>query len=158
MRRREVFPILAAAATAPLGLDASVPAGYKPRALTQAEYDLVTVLANLILPADETSVGAGDAGTAFYIDTVLFRTGDSNRAGFKAGLQPLLGLDKNALDAAIGKLAEDERKPGSFFSRLKLMTIDAYCMSPEGRTFLRYSGDTAIGQFKGCDHPEHQRP
>ena len=155
MNRREVFPILGAVTA--LGLDAAAPAKNKPRALTQAEYDLVTVLANLILPADETSVGAGDAGAAFYVDTLLFRAGESSRSGFKAGLQPLLGLDRNALDAALANLAEGERKPGSFFARLKLMTIDAYCMSPEGRKFLRYSGDTAIGEFKGCDHPEHQR-
>jgi hypothetical protein len=154
MNRREVFPILGAVT---LGLHAAAPAKYKPRALTQAEYDLVTVLANLILPADETSAGAGDAGTAFYVDTFLFRTADSNRSGFKTGLQPLLGLDRDALDVALAKLAEDESKSGSFFSRLKLMTIDAYCMSPEGRKFLRYSGDSVIGEFKGCNHPEHQR-
>jgi len=155
MNRREVFPILGAVTA--LGLDAAAPAKYKPRALTQAEYDLVTVLANLILPADDTSVGAGEAGTAFYIDTLLFHAAESSRSGFKAGLKPLLGLDPNAVEAALANLAEDERKPGSFFVRLKLMTIDAYCLSPEGRKFLRNSGDTAMGEFKGCDHSEHQR-
>ena len=152
MKRREVFPILGAAAA--LELDAAVPAGYKPRALTQAEYDLITAVANLILPADETSTGAGDAGTAFYVDTLLFHGNVAGRAAFQVGLAPLLSASN--LDAATGKLAEDERKPGSFFVRLKQLTMDAYCLSPEGRKYLRYSGDTAIEQFKGCDHPEHR--
>ena len=63
----------------------------------------------------------------------------------------------NALESAMAKMVKDERKPGSFFARLKLMTIDAYCLSPEGRKFLRSSGAPEMGEFKGCDHPEHQR-
>jgi Gluconate 2-dehydrogenase subunit 3 len=152
MKRREVFPILGAAAA--LELDGAAPAGYQPRALSQPEYDLMTAIANLILPADEVSKGAGDAGAAFYIDTLLFHGNEAGRTAFKTGLAPLLSATN--LDAALAKLAEDERKPGSFFLRLKLLTIDAYCLSPEGRQYLRYSGDTAIEQFKGCDHPEHR--
>jgi hypothetical protein len=159
MKRREIFPILGAAAMAAFSAEVSSPrpADYKPRVLSGAEYDLVTKLADMILPADELSAGAGEAGAAFYIDTLLVYTTPSKQNEFKTNLKPLLNLDGPVLDAALAKMAEDERNPRSFFVLLKLMIMDAYCMSPEGRRYLRYSGDTAMAQFKGCDHPEHKR-
>lgn len=152
MNRRDLFPILTAAA-----LPAAEPAGYQPRALTPAEYALVKQLANLILPADATSAGAGDAGAAFFIDTLLHHATAAARDEFRGQLKPLLGLTAAEMDAALARLAQDELKPNSFFARLKTLTIDAYCLTPEGRQFLRYTGDRAIEHFEGCGHPEHLR-
>lgn len=160
MNRRDVFPILgvAASATAPTtaaAAAAAVPAGYQPRALTAREYEAVTALANLILPADETSAGAGDAGAAFYIDTILFHAPKASRDEFRTGLQPLAALrSAKSMDQALAKLAGAN---DPFFRRLKLMVIDAYCLSPEARKFLRYTGDAAVDHFRGCDHPEHRK-
>ncbi len=154
MNRREVFPILGGAATA----FAAPPADYQPRALNPDEYALVTRLANLILPADSTSAGAGDAGVAYVIDTLLRYGPSPNRDEFRAGLALLAGLAGSALDSSLARLAVDESKPGAFFGRLKSMVVDAYCLTAEGRKYLKYTGDSAIEEFKGCDHPEHHRP
>ncbi len=153
MNRREVFQILGGAATA----YAAPPADYKPRALSSDEYALVTRVANLILPADASSAGAGDAGAAFFIDTLLHHAASASRDEFRAGLAPMAGLSGPALDLALAKLAADESRPGAFFTRLKSMVIDAYCLTPEGSKYLKYNGDRAIDEFTGCNHPEHQR-
>ncbi len=151
MNRRELFPILgSAAAIAGIAADGK----YQPRALSGAEYQTVTMLANLILPADEVSAGAGDAGAAFYIDTILFHSPAASKAQFRAGLKPLVGKDPAPLDR---KLAALDAANDPFFRRLKFMVVDAYCLSPEARKFLRYSGDSATEGFKGCDHPEHHK-
>jgi hypothetical protein len=156
MNRRDVFPILGvvAATSAPPAADAA-PTDYKPRALTTREYEAVTALANLILPADKTSAGAGDAGAALYIDTVLFHAPKASLEEFRTGLKPLAALrSKRAMDGALAKL---DAAKDPFFRRLKLMVIDAYCLSPEARKFLQYTGDSAVDGFPGCNHPEHQK-
>lgn len=150
MNRRDVFPILGAATAAAAS---AADAKYQPRFLTTGEYATVTALANLILPADETSAGAGDAGAAFYIDTMLLYASKSSQVEFRDGLKPLVGKDAPVLDRA---LASMDAADDGFFRRLKLMVVDAYCLSPEARKFLQYKGDSAVEGFRGCDHPEHR--
>ena len=147
MNRRELFPILGAAVSA---LEA---AEYKPRLLSEREYAMVTSLANIILPADDISKGAGDAGAAFFIDTLLFHASQPSQEQFRNGLKPFLGLDVKAQDHM---LAELESAKSPFFDRLRNLVIDAYTLTPEVRAFLRYNGDRAIQEFTGCDHPEHK--
>jgi hypothetical protein len=149
MNRRDVFPILGAAVSV-----SAADSDYKARWLTAQEYAAVKTLANLILPADETSAGAGDAGAGFYIDTVLLHASKSSQVEFREGLKPLVGKDSPALDRA---LAEMDARGDAFFRRLKLMVVDAYCLSPEARKFLQYKGDSAVDGFRGCDHPEHRK-
>jgi len=50
-------------------------ASYKPRVFTAREYQLLDLLCDAILPADAESGGAHDAGVAFYLDTVVFHSG-----------------------------------------------------------------------------------
>jgi len=155
MNRRDVFPILGVVAAASAPSAEAAPAVYKPRALTAREYETVTALANLILPADPASAGAGDAGAAFYIDTILFHAPKASLEEFRAGLKPLAALrSTKARDSALAKL---DAANDPFFRRLKLMVIDAYCLSPEARKFLHYTGDSAVDGFPGCNHPEHQK-
>ncbi len=151
MNRRDVFPILGAATAAAAS---AADTNYKPRLLTADEYATVKTLANLILPADETSAGAGDAGAAFYVDTMLLHASKSSQAEFRDGLKPLVGKNALALDRA---LAAMDARGDAFFRRLKLMVVDAYCLSPEARKFLQYKGDSAVEGFRGCDHPEHRK-
>jgi hypothetical protein len=44
-----------------------------------------------------------------------------------------------------------------FFAPLKRMTIDGYYTSKIGiHEDLEYKGNTALSEFPGCTHPEHQ--
>ena len=79
VERRSLIQILGAGlATSRTGIGqhpeharAVAAANYVPRALTPAEYRVVDILAEIILPTDEKSPGAHDAGVARYIDIVL---------------------------------------------------------------------------------------
>ena len=150
MNRREIFPILGLGA---MSFEAAA-AEYKPRVFTAAEYATLTAAANLILPADSRSKGAGDAGAAFFIDTLLFHSPEASRKQFRERMQPLTGKSGKALDRGLARMSAAK---DPFFERMKLMVVDAYCLSEDGKKYLLYTGDGAIEEFKGCDHPEHLR-
>ncbi|HKX00833.1 MAG TPA: gluconate 2-dehydrogenase subunit 3 family protein [Bryobacteraceae bacterium] len=45
-----------------------------------------------------------------------------------------------------------------FFPVLKQMSLDAFALSEIGmKEYLGYKGNTALQEFPGCAHPEHQR-
>lgn len=146
-------------------------ASYTPRALTAAEYRTVDQLVEVILPADETSPGAHDAGVARYIDIVLLY-GDkavlnSWQSGVKAvdgAAQETYGSSFHAIKpdqriAIVARMAANEANPTTqlerFFEPLKRLAIEAYYLSSAGKQSLGYKGDTAIARFVGCTHPEH---
>ena len=58
-------------------------------------------------------------------------------------------------------MARNEKAPSTelerWFELLKQMTVEAYVLSDAGMTqYLGYKGNTAIPEFRGCTHPEHQ--
>jgi hypothetical protein len=57
-------------------------------------------------------------------------------------------------------MAANESKPATpletFFSELKSIAIEAFYLSAAGRQSLGYKGNTAVVNFRGCTHPEHQ--
>jgi hypothetical protein len=72
-----------------------------------------------------------------------------------------LECDAQQQDAIVATMAGNEQKPTTdlerFFGTLKRMTIDGYYTSKVGiHQELQYQGNTAISEFPGCTHPEHQ--
>jgi hypothetical protein len=58
-------------------------------------------------------------------------------------------------------MARNEKDPSTelerFFPILKQLTVEAYSLSDVGMTqHFGYRGNTAIQEFPGCTHPEHQ--
>jgi hypothetical protein len=182
IERRDLFKILGAGLAAPgagIGQQhqhatstASTAATYAPRALTAAEYRLADILTELILPADETSPGAHDAGVARYIDIVLLYGDKTTLSAWKSGLKSV----DDAAQAAHGRLfheatvqqqtaivramAANEVNPvtpmETFFAAVKRLAIEAFYLSSAGKQSLGYKGDTAILNFHGCTEPEHK--
>ncbi len=168
MDRRELFPILAAAAVAPAS-----PQDAKPRFFTREEYETLGHLCEAILPLDAESPGAREAGVPWYIDTVLFYGDETARAPWKLGLRSVEEAARSRFgrsvrlcsreeqDQVMALMARNEDKPSSeleqFFGRLKRTAVEAYCYSEAGRRqYLGYRGDVAMGEFRGCTHQEHQ--
>lgn len=188
--RRELIQILGAGlATAPAiaaqnaaqngaqhqhGTPARVPAvAYAPRALTAAQFKVVETLVDILLPADEASPGAREAGVARYIDIVLLYGTKPNLETWNAGISAV----EAAADTAHGRaftllalkdqtdilrtMARNELHPETelerFFVALKTLAIEAYYLSEAGKQSLGYKGDTAIANFPGCTHSrQHQ--
>jgi hypothetical protein len=144
-------------------------ASYTPRALTAAEYRVVDILADVILPADETSPGAHDAGVARYIDIVL-RYGDkATLASWQRGVQavdaaareahgrPFSEITREQQTGIVGMMAANEANAVTqlerFFEAMKRLALEAFYLSSAGKQSLGYKGDRAIARFPGCtDH------
>ena len=130
------------------------PANAKPKVLNAAEFAALGELVEMILPRSETP-GAKDAGAHLIIDSML--AGNRARATeFRKGLAPFVKMD-NA--KRLERLTALHQSKDAFFTSLKDMTIDAYYSTREGLVAeLGWSGYTALAEFKGCTHPEHQLP
>ena len=137
---------------------------YRPKALTAHEYATLRRLADLIIPADEHSKGALEAGSADFID-FLCNASDEMRNIYTGGI---LWMDasmqhrygKNFVDAApeqqtalleliaYRKNASPELNPGiEFFAWARRMVVDAYYTTPIGYKEVGYMGNTAMSHF-----------
>lgn len=179
VERRSLIQILGAGLTATqldaqhshsASAKATVP--YAPRALSPAEYRVVDRLAEMILPADESSPGAHDAAVARYIDIVLLYGRKETLASWKSGVESVETIAREKHGRAFGDLATDEQmslvraiavnemNPTTslerFFVTVKELAIEAFYLSAAGKKSLGYKGDTAVSEFPGCTHPEHK--
>jgi hypothetical protein len=139
---------------------------YKPKALTAHEYATLQRLSDLVIPADEHSKGALEAGAADFID-YLCGVSDEMKEIYTGGI---LWLDNEMKHRYAGKdfLAAEPaqqtalldliayRKNASpqlnagiqFFTWCRRMVADAYYTSPIGMKDLGYMGNGAVAEFK----------
>ena len=184
MDRRDVFKILGAGlAVGPevmadrnhaLGNTLPIDVGrYQPRFLSSQEYKILGQLCDVIMPADETSPGACEAGVPFYIDSLLVYAKPELQTAWRSGLEQVqsaaqakfgLSFEKcqsREQENIVADMAGNEDNPQnplqSFFRTLKDLTLTAYCLSDAGmRQYLGYRGDRPVKDFLGCTHPQHQ--
>lgn len=179
--RRELFTIVGAGVAT--GATASgqhehrtpaTPVGpYDPRALSAAQYQTLGRIVDILLPKDDHSVSAKEAGVPMYIDTTLKYGDDRLKNAWLSGLEAIdrlaqaeyngsvfLKLTDDQAIELLSRLASSEDRPETaaerFFPLLKQQAISAYYLSHAGRDSLGYKGDTAIRDFPGCTHPEHK--
>jgi len=182
LERRELFKVLGAtliaardgAAQHGHGASAVVDIkNYQPRFFSDQEYQAIDALTDIIIPADDQSPGAHAAGVRFYIDSVLHYAGPEPRKIWHSGLATLdesaraqfgkgfIACSPHEKEQLVALMARNEKAPSTeleqFFELLKQMTVEAYVLSDAGMTqYLGYQGNTAIQEFRGCTHPEHQ--
>lgn len=149
---------------------ASSPTGkYIPQFFSQHQYATLQGLCDAIIPADERSGGAVEAGAPEFIDIL---TSESPEYQLKLG-GGLLWLDsfctgrygqvflecaaeqqQKALDLiAFGKNAKEDPSLSqgiAFFAFLRKLTCDGFFTSKIGIADLRYVGNTYILDFPGC--------
>jgi hypothetical protein len=151
---------------------AAAAGNYTPRALTAAEYRVVDILTELILPADGTSPGAHDAGVARYIDIVLLYGDKATLGLWRDGVKFVDAAAREAhghtfseitpeqQTGIVRTMAANETNPTTqlekFFVAVKRLAIEAFYLSSAGRQSLGYKGDRAIVSFPGCQDKEHQ--
>jgi len=147
--------------------------GAAPVFFSAGELEVVALLAERIIPADESSPGARAAGVAERIDAVLEGASEEEKVGWREGLLALERLCRERFgkslrdvgdlehDALLTMLAENEGRPETpgehFFVALKSKTVDAYYTSEIGLVKeLRYQGNTYLQDFPGCTHEKHR--
>lgn len=187
MTRREALAVMAVlpvfAALRPLadglGLDAietasraaeeALAAGppYTPKFFTPHEWRTVRLLADLVIPRDERSGSATDAGAPEFMDYILSEYPDQ-QLGIRGGLAWLdaeserrfgtrfvesdgLGRRRILDDIAWPARTRPEMKPGAtFFSRFRDLTAAGFWSSPMGIADLQYLGNTGMAEWTGC--------
>ena len=140
---------------------------YAPTFFTPLEFDTVKLLADLIIPADERSGGATDAGAPEFMDFIL-TTYPDNQGAVRGGLawmdnecrdrygQPFLtcaAVQRTALLDEIAWPAKAKPEMGhgvAFFNRFRDMTASAFFSSKMGVEDLQYKGNTFVPEWHGC--------
>jgi len=187
MNRREALTLIALAPFAPAA-SATPDATHVPEAMakvdaapqapgffTPGEMALVTVLADLVLPADERSGSASEAGVPGFIDFMMTDTRDRNlpvqirgglgwldaesRRRFEHGFVDASEAERTAIldDIAWPRRARPEMSQGvAFFNRFRDLVSSGFWSSEMGIRDLQYIGNTAVPVWTGCS-PEAVR-
>ena len=138
---------------------------YKPRLFNDREFRAVRRLTELILPADDISGSAAEAGAPEFIDLIASHNEDLatqltgglgwlERASEKRtgkGFIDASPTEQTALldTIAFSKKATDETLPGvAFFDWMRRLTADAFYTSPIGVKDLGYKGNKGMTVFQ----------
>jgi hypothetical protein len=142
----------------------AAPAPLKPSFFKEADFRVVSRIADLIIPATDTP-GAVGAGVPIYIDMVIGR----NKAQQNLALEGLQWLaQKNFIESgeveqlaileplcAAADAGDLKTRPVQFFQMMKNLTADGYYTSQVGlMKELGYAGNTPMAEFPTCLH-EH---
>jgi len=142
---------------------------YSPKLFTAHEYQTLSLLCETILPKDEHSGGAIEAGAPEFID-LLTSENEEWQLTFGGGLQWLDSFcsdryanvflectpeqRKEVLDLiAFRKNAKQDSSLSqgvAFFALLRRRTCDGFYTSKIGIEDLQYIGNTALREFPGC--------
>jgi hypothetical protein len=180
MERRELFKIIAAGAvtTPALGQEhahtapAKTPS-HKP-VFTPAQDAILDRLSDIIIPSDEQSPGAHQAGVSKFLDLAASinpqrqqawtRGMEAVEAAARARFtRPFMECAREQQEQIVEEMARNEGQPTNdlerFFTTLKPAVIDGYRFSEVGvKQFMRWEGNHyEVSAWNGaCNHPEHQ--
>ena len=142
------------------------------RFFTPAEMTSIVLMTDLIIPSDEQSPGAKDAGVPAFIDLMVSESPVETKNLWRNGLAAIDELCKKEFGNTFGNLPSQEqvvvlksisrneyqprRIEERFFIAIKGLTVDGYYTSELGiHQELRYKGNAYLKDFAGCTHPEH---
>ena len=141
---------------------------YKPKFFTAHEWATIAVLTNLIIPKDEKSGSATDAGVPEFMDFMMIDQ-PNRQTAMRGGLAWLdaechrrfaktfvAGTDADRR-AVLDDIAWPRRqtKPGlaygvAFFSSFRDLTASGFFSSRIGMADLDYMGNTCVPEWNGC--------
>ncbi len=142
------------------------------RFFTAPEIATITAISALIIPTDEHSPGAKEAGVAGFIDLMVSESANETKALWREGLAAVESLCQKRFAAGFSSatteqqvsllkvISRNEYSPKTieerFFVAIKGLTVDGYYTSQIGiHQELRYKGNAYLKDFVGCTHPEH---
>jgi len=148
---------------------ASATGKYMPKYLSPHQYETLKTLSDSIIPKDEKSGGAVEAGAPEFID-LLCSENEEFQLQIGGGLHWLDNACRDRYECTFLESAADQKKeildliayrknaksdPSltqgiAFFARLRQMTCDSFYTSKIGIEDLQYVGNTALAEFPGC--------
>ena len=140
---------------------------YKPTFFTAQEYQTVGILCDLIIPADERSGSASDAGVPEFMDfTMVDQPG--RQTAMRGGLAWLDQECQRRFDRTFASCTDEQRrlvlddvsgaspaKPAlshgqAFFRSFRDLTSSGFWTSKIGIADLGYVGNTFVPEWQGC--------
>jgi len=140
---------------------------YTPKFFTPAEYQTVRVLSDLIIPADERSGGAIDAGVPEFMDFTMVDQ-PARQVAMRGGLawldlecqrrfdKTFVGASDSDRHAVLRDIATyGDLKPGlthgqAFFRSFRDLTATGFWTTKIGFADLGYMGNTVVAKWDGC--------
>jgi hypothetical protein len=139
---------------------------YTPKFFTAAEYQTVRVLSDLVIPADERSGGAVDAGVPEFMDFTMVDQ-PTRQVAMRGGLawldlecqrrfdKTFVGATDAQRQAVLRELASAEPRPGlthgqAFFRSFRDLTATGFWTTKMGFDDLGYIGNTVVAKWDGC--------
>ena len=149
-------------------------AAFKPKFFTAREYAAVRVLVDLIIPKDDRSGSASDAGVPEFMD---FMMGDdrARQTPMRGGLAWIDRECEDRFDQRFLECSPAERTavlddiawPGkarpelvhgvAFFNSFRDLTAAGFFSSKMGVEDLRYTGNVMVPEWKGCPDEAHRK-
>jgi gluconate 2-dehydrogenase subunit 3-like protein len=141
---------------------------FAPTFFTAHEYETVRILVDVIIPKDERSGSATDAGVPEYMDFLMSDGSDGQRIAMRGGLAWLdiqarrrfkkaftecVDQERGAILDAIAwpaRAAPDMSQGVAFFNSFRDLTAAGFFSSRMGVEDLRYQGNTVVTEWKGC--------
>jgi hypothetical protein len=169
IERRDLFKIVAAGAIA-----APLVAAPRSPFFTPAQIAVLDRLGDIIIPTDEQSPGAHEAGVVHYLDLLASVSPPARQQNWRSGIAAVEAASNTRFSRAfmecareqqeqiVALMAAHEFQPQNdlerFFDLLKQTVVDGYRWSEVGVTrYMRWVGNQfETGSWTGaCDHPEH---
>jgi len=140
---------------------------YQPTVFTPHEWETVNVQVDIIIPRDERSGSATDAGVPEFMDRILVLYPEDSLP-IRGGLawldhecadrfgRPFVQCNTNERNAVLDDIAWPSRaKPEfsqgvAFFNRFRDLTASGFFSSKMGVADLQYEGNTYVPQWAGC--------
>lgn len=155
-----------------------VPEDYERQLFSDHEFETVRVLVDWIIPADDRSGSATDAGVPTFIDAILtddlLPNREEEQRAFRGGLAWIDYQCLEWFDGAFVECTEDqqqelieaiawpddadpEMQPGvTFFNSLRDLTASGFFSSKMGMEDLQYMGNQYVAEWTGCPQEVHE--
>ena len=140
---------------------------FAPRFFTPAEFRTVGIVADMIIPRDDRSGSATDAGVPEFMDFIMTDR-PNNQQWMRSGLawtdaqsttrfgKPFAGVSVPQREQILNDIAWPARAPAAmadgvtFFNRFRDLTSSGFWSSRMGVKDLRYIGNTFNPNWNGC--------
>src|SRR5262249_54779368 len=142
-------------------------APFKPRFFTAHEYATVGVLVDLIIPRDERSGSATEAGVPEFMDFMMIDQ-PRRQVAMRGGLALIDRLSLDRVGKRFVNAADRERRQVldeiaytsnpdaglsqavAFFSSFRDLTASGFWSTKMGIADLQYQGNAFVSEWKGC--------
>ena len=140
---------------------------YAPKFFTAAEFRTARILADMIIPRDERSGNASDAGVPEFMDFMMIDR-PNNQKWMRDGLawldaqsntrfrKPFADATEAQREQILNDIAWPARAPAAmsdgvgFFNRFRDLTSSGFWSSQIGVKDLQYKGNVFVSEWDGC--------